>query len=70
MYLDTPLSECEQRDPKGLYAKARLGELMDFTCIDSPYEAPISPDIKIDTTKVTCDEAIRMIIDRVEKHLC
>lgn len=68
VYLDTPLSECELRDPKGLYAQARRGELMDFTGIDSPYEVPINPDIKIDTTNVTCEDAVRMIIERVEKQ--
>lgn len=65
IYLDTPLSECELRDPKGLYAKARRGELLNFTGIDSPYEAPKSPNIKIDTSKITLEEAVRMIIDYI-----
>ena len=45
VYVDTPLELCEQRDPKGLYAKARAGEIRDFTGIDSPYEAPLSPEL-------------------------
>ena len=65
IYLDTPLFECELRDPKGLYAKARRGELIDFTGIDSPYEVPISPEIKIDTSNITCEGAVQMIIDYI-----
>jgi bifunctional enzyme CysN/CysC len=45
VYVDTPLAECERRDPKGLYAKARAGELKGFTGIDDPYEAPVAPDL-------------------------
>ena len=47
MFLDTPLEICEQRDPKGLYKKARAGEIKDFTGIDSPYEAPEFPEVRI-----------------------
>lgn len=47
IFVDTPLAECERRDPKGLYARARAGELRDFTGIDSPYEAPAAPDVLI-----------------------
>ena len=50
IFVDTPLAEAEQRDVKGLYAKARAGELANFTGIDSPYEAPEKPEIRIDTT--------------------
>ena len=49
MFVDTPLEVCEQRDIKGLYAKARAGEIKGFTGIDDPYEAPIEPEIRLDT---------------------
>lgn len=50
IFVDTPLDVCEQRDPKGLYKKARAGQIKGFTGIDSPYEAPLKPELKIDTT--------------------
>src|SRR5205085_4614448 len=55
--VDTPLAEAEKRDVKGLYAKARAGELKNFTGIDSPYEAPENAEIHVDTTKLSADEA-------------
>jgi bifunctional enzyme CysN/CysC len=58
VHVDVPLAVAEQRDPKGLYAKARRGELRDFTGIDSPYEPPPAPDLRIDTTRVSVDEAV------------
>lgn len=48
VFVDTPLAECEERDPKGLYKKARAGEIKNFTGIDDPYEAPLSPEIRIE----------------------
>ncbi|MDA9165642.1 sulfate adenylyltransferase subunit CysN, partial [Alphaproteobacteria bacterium] len=57
VFIDTPLSVTEKRDVKGLYAKARSGELKNFTGIDSPYEKPLSPEIHIQTIKMTADEA-------------
>jgi len=62
VFVDTPLSVAEQRDVKGLYAKARAGDLKNFTGIDSPYEAPEVPEIRIDTTKMSIDEAANHII--------
>jgi len=62
IFVDTPLAEAEQRDPKGLYAKARAGELPNFTGIDSPYEAPESPDIHIDTTAMSAEQAADAVI--------
>ena len=62
VYIDTPLSVAEDRDVKGLYAKARSGELKNFTGIDSPYEAPDAPEIHIKTTDVSVDEAADQII--------
>ena len=63
IYVDTPLKVAEQRDVKGLYKKARAGELKNFTGIDSPYEAPNHPDIRLDTTNQTPAEAAQKVID-------
>ncbi len=65
VFIDTPLSVAEERDVKGLYAKARAGQLKNFTGIDSPYESPISPELWIDTTKLTPDEAADLIIAKL-----
>ena len=65
VHVDTPLSLAEERDVKGLYAKARAGELANFTGIDSPYQAPVNPDLRIDTTRMTADEAADAIIDQI-----
>ena len=65
IYVDTPLAEAEQRDVKGLYKKARAGSLKNFTGIDSPYEPPIAPEIRIDTTRMTAAEAADLIVDRL-----
>jgi bifunctional enzyme CysN/CysC len=65
VFIDTPLSVAESRDPKGLYRKARSGELTNFTGVDSPYERPDNPEIRIDTTAVSPDEAA----DRLVQHL-
>jgi bifunctional enzyme CysN/CysC len=62
IFVDTPLADAEQRDVKGLYRKARAGQLKNFTGIDSPYEAPESPEIRIDTTSASADEAADRII--------
>jgi len=63
VFVDTPLAEAEKRDVKGLYAKARAGELKNFTGIDSPYEAPESAEIHIDTTAMSADEAAELIVE-------
>ena len=65
VFVDTPLSVAEERDVKGLYAKARSGQLKNFTGIDSPYEAPETPEMHIDTTKMSIDDAAEQIV----KHL-
>jgi bifunctional enzyme CysN/CysC len=62
VHVDTPLDIAEERDPKGLYAKARAGELANFTGIDSPYEAPESPEIRVDTTAISAEEAADQVI--------
>jgi bifunctional enzyme CysN/CysC len=65
VHIDTPLSVAEARDVKGLYRKARAGELKNFTGIDSPYEEPERPEIRIDTTAMTAEQAADLIIDKV-----
>jgi adenylylsulfate kinase len=69
IYVSTPLEECEKRDVKGLYKKARLGEIIDFTGVSSPYEKPENPDIIIDTTNVSIAEAIDKIFNQIESKL-
>ena len=61
VFVDTPLKVAEERDPKGLYRKARRGEIKNFTGIDSPYEEPEAPEIRIDTTTVTPEDAVERI---------
>jgi bifunctional enzyme CysN/CysC len=68
IFVDTPLAEAEKRDAKGLYAKARAGELKNFTGIDSPYEKPEAPEIRIDTTKLTAEQAADRIVDELLKR--
>nr|WP_312007481.1 adenylyl-sulfate kinase [Nocardioides alcanivorans] len=63
MFVDTPLEVAEQRDPKGLYAKARRGELANFTGIDSAYETPTAPTLRIDTTTTSATEASIQIVE-------
>jgi bifunctional enzyme CysN/CysC len=65
IFIDTPLSVAEERDVKGLYKKARSGQLRNFTGIDSPYEAPIAPDIHIDTTKMGAEAAAELIVEAI-----
>lgn len=68
VFIDTPLSVCEQRDPKGLYKKARAGQIKDFTGIDSPYEAPVNPEVHIINDGITVQDAAKMVIDHLQKH--
>jgi bifunctional enzyme CysN/CysC len=68
IFIDTPLDIAEARDPKGLYKKARRGEIKNFTGISSPYEAPENPEIRIDTTRMTSDEAADLIIAALEER--
>jgi bifunctional enzyme CysN/CysC len=68
IFVDTPLAEAERRDEKGLYAKARAGELKNFTGIDSPYEAPENAEIRIDTTRLTADQAADLIVEELLKR--
>jgi sulfate adenylyltransferase len=67
-YIATPIEVCEQRDRKGLYAKARAGIIKGFTGIDDPYEAPQNPELRIDTTKMTADEAAEQILSYLRQE--
>ncbi|MNI99423.1 putative adenylyl-sulfate kinase [compost metagenome] len=60
---------CEQRDPKGLYKKARAGEIKFFTGIDSPYEEPVHPEVVVDTSKLSLEECVERIMKCVEKSV-
>jgi bifunctional enzyme CysN/CysC len=68
IFVDTPLAEAERRDTKGLYAKARAGDLKNFTGIDSPYEIPEAPEIHIDTTKMSAEQAADLIVEELMKR--
>ncbi len=65
IFIDTPLSEAERRDVKGLYKKARSGALKNFTGVDSPYERPERPEVRIDTTRTSAEAAAEMLVDRL-----
>lgn len=69
IYVSTPLEECEKRDVKGLYKKARTGEIPEFTGVSSPYEAPNNPEIEVDTTKYTIEEATDFVVEQIMKHM-
>ncbi len=68
VYVSTPLEECEKRDPKGLYKRARTGEITNFTGIDDPYEPPENPEIEIDTTGISVEDAVNIILNYLEPH--
>ncbi len=65
IHVDTPLKIAEARDIKGLYKKARAGEISNFTGIDSPYEPPLNPEIRVDTVKQTAEEAAELVLDKL-----
>ncbi|MBB5713777.1 sulfate adenylyltransferase subunit CysN [Sphingomonas aerophila] len=65
IFVDTPLGDAERRDVKGLYAKARAGEIPDFTGVSSPYEPPINPELRVDTTRESAEEAAERIVEHV-----
>ncbi|WP_286233179.1 adenylyl-sulfate kinase [Thalassotalea sediminis] len=68
VYIDTPISICEQRDPKGLYKKARAGEIKDFTGIDSDYDVPKAPELHIKTATLTITECAQQIVQYLEDN--
>lgn len=63
VFMDTPLDTCEDRDPKGLYQKARAGEIKHFTGITSPYEAPERPEVRLDTSAMTVEQCVESLIE-------
>ncbi|KZN51023.1 adenylyl-sulfate kinase [Pseudoalteromonas luteoviolacea] len=63
VFLDTPLEVCEQRDPKGLYKKARAGEIKNFTGIDSDYQPPVAPEIRLNTGENSLEQSVQQLID-------
>jgi bifunctional enzyme CysN/CysC len=67
VFCDTPLEDCERRDPKGLYAKARAGEITHFTGIDSPYERPKNPDLRLVPDR-SLDELAQQVVDLIEER--
>jgi len=67
VFVDTPLEICERRDSKGLYAKARRGEIANFTGIDDPYEAPLHPEIRLDTLAHSPEANVNLILEFLEK---
>jgi bifunctional enzyme CysN/CysC len=69
VFVDTPIEVCEQRDPKGMYAKARAGEIADFTGISAPYEAPLTPDLLLRPEDGDPDTMAQRIMDRIERFL-
>lgn len=66
IHISTPLEVCEERDVKGLYEKARKGEIDNFTGISDPYEEPENPELRIDTTDITVEEGVRQVFDYLE----
>ena len=67
VFVDTPLEICEARDPKGLYKKARAGEISNFTGLDAPYEAPQSPEVHLETANLSVDDAAGLVIRYLEQ---
>ena len=63
VFVDTDVDECARRDPKGLYEKARAGELQGFTGVDAPYEAPSNPEVRIPTAELDVDGAVDRILE-------
>ncbi len=68
IHLDVPIEVCESRDPKGLYRKARAGEIRNFTGIDSPYEPPVAPELRIDTSRHDPQACVQQIVDYLSAH--
>ena len=69
IYVATPLAECERRDVKGLYARARRGEIRNFTGIDDPYEPPDHPELTLDTSSLDADQCAAKVLERFDRQL-
>jgi adenylylsulfate kinase len=68
VFVDCSLAVAEQRDPKGLYKKARAGEIKNFTGIDDPYEAPVNPEIHLHTDEMTLEQEVQIVLDHLEQN--
>lgn len=68
VYVSTPIEECERRDVKGLYAKARRGEIKEFTGISAPFEVPEHPALTLDTSRLSLEESVKLLLDLIEKR--
>jgi adenylylsulfate kinase len=69
VFINCPLAICEERDVKGLYAKARRGEIKDFTGIDSPFEAPLKADVELFTNQNSIEECVEIILEKIDRKL-
>jgi bifunctional enzyme CysN/CysC len=69
IYIKADLATCERRDPKGLYKRARAGDIADFTGVSAPYEEPVNPDLVVDTASQPVEEAVRAILDYIEQNI-
>ncbi len=69
VFVATPLEECEQRDVKGLYARARRGEIKQFTGIDDPYEPPARPELTIDTRRLSVEQSVALVLERLRERV-
>ena len=70
VHLATPIEVCEQRDRKGLYAKARAGEIPEFTGVSDPYEEPASPELRLDTMQLAPGASVQLILAKLEELGC
>ena len=68
VFVSTPLEECERRDVKGLYARARRGEVKDFTGISAPFEVPENPTLEIDTSRLSLEESVKRVVELIMKN--
>jgi bifunctional enzyme CysN/CysC len=69
VFVDAPLEVCEQRDPKGHYARARAGEIAGFTGVDAPYDSPTDPELKLDTDRLEPGEAVDLLVDLISARV-
>ncbi len=69
VYVSTPIEECERRDVKGLYAKARRGEITSFTGVDDPYETPTSPELVLDTSQMSVEDAAARVLETLRRRV-
>ncbi len=67
VFIDTPVDECEKRDPKGLYKKARAGEVKNFTGVSDPYEAPLKPEVVLKTAEKKLEECVALLADQISR---